>query len=252
MDARRPRTDGREPCLATVRRAGWVWIAALAVAVGVSWGQPPSAEEQNQAGPRVPIGSLTPRPAGPGWIDLLSPEHAGGWRANVRKAKLFEIDDETMRVFGEESVGFVGYMVERLRDFDLHLEFKLAPLTNTGVILRGEPDSPPYSGFEIQIFDDYGRPTTKTSCAALYGVATPMFNLSKPAGEWNSFDVTCKGRVVVVYFNGWKVLDVDLAKMTMPLGKIPTPYALKPLDGYLFFEARGGEAWFRNVLLKKL
>jgi len=195
---------------------------------------------------------VTPRPAGPDWIDLLAPEHADGWRANVRQATLFEIDEEVMWVCGEESNGFVGHMAERLRDFALHLEFKLGPAANTGVVLRGEPESPPHSGMEIQILADYGRPPTDTSCGALYGVATPMFNLSKPTGEWNSFDITCKGRVVVAYFNGWKVLDVDLAKMTMPIGKLATPYAMKPLDGYVFLEARTGEAWFRNIMLRKL
>ena len=79
-----------------------------------------------------------------------------------------------------------------------------------------------------------------------------MFNMSRPAGQWNSLDITCQGRVLVVYMNGWKILDVDLSKMTSPIGEFATPYAQMALDGFIFVEDRIGEAWFRNFLVKKL
>lgn len=212
---------------------------------------PISSYGQEKASPR-PVGAPTPPPSGAEWINLLDDEHVGGWKSNVQGAALFEMKDDILHVPGTPSGGFIGYMTERLRDFALHIEFRVASMSNSGVILRGEVENPPYSGFELQILDDCGRFPTLTSCGALYDVVTPMFNMSLPAGEWNSFDIQLKGRVLVVFMNGWKILDVDMAKMTMPIGKFSTPYATLALDGYLFLEDRGGEVSYRNIFLKKL
>jgi len=201
---------------------------------------------------RIPEGTLTPRPHGPEWQDLLTVENAAEWRSNIKTADVFEIRDGTLHVFGKESGAHIGYMKERLRDFQLHVEFKTSPKANSGILLRGEQDDPLFTGIEIQVFEDYGGHPTRFSCGALYGVATPMFNPSKPAGEWNSFDITCHERTLIVVFNGWKILDVDLARLTMPLGRLPKPYAQLSLDGYLFVQDNVGDVWYRNIVLKKL
>jgi len=214
---------------------------------------PPSAPPAPAAPPRaLPEGAVTPRPEGPDWVDLIDADHASNWQPNIAGAGAFEIQDSALHIFGGQQTAYVGFMAERLRDFSLHIEFKLGKTTNSGVILRGETDNPPYSGMEIQILDDRGRPATISGCGALYDVACPMFNMSMPAGEWNSYDITCKGRSLIVYMNGWKILDIDCSKMTMPVGKFATPFAQLATDGYLFLEDRGGEVWFRNIMLKKL
>ena len=183
---------------------------------------------------------------------MLDEDRVSGWRANVKPAALFETEDSMLHLLGTESGAYVGYMPERLRDFALHVEFRLAKAANSGIILRGEMETSDHCGLEIQLLEDAGRAPTKTSCGALYGVATPTFNMSLPAGHWNSLDITCQGRVLVVYMNGWKILDVDLAKMTNPIGSSAIPYAQMPLDGFIMVEDRIGEAWFRNFVIKKL
>jgi len=205
-----------------------------------------------QDGAKLPLGTPTPRPEGKDWVDLLDADHAPGWKSSVNGKQPFKIEDSLLYVSGQNSGVFTVYAGERLRDFSLHIEFRIGTLVNSGVILRGEMQNPPLTGLELQILDDHGRPATKTSCGALYDVATPMFNMSNPAGQWNSYDITCKGRLVTVYMNGWKILDVDLGKMTMPLGKYPVPLAQMATDGFICLEDRGGEAWFRNIMLKKL
>ncbi len=52
--------------------------------------------------------------------------------------------------------------------------------------------------------------------------------------------------------NGWKILDADLAKMTMPIGRFAAPFAQLALDGHIFLQDYGGEVWYRNIMLKKL
>ena len=208
--------------------------------------------DQQQDGAGIPRGMLTPRPEGPEWMDLLSPENMSEWSSNMSARDVFEIDHGTLHIYGAESGAHVGFMKERLRDLQLHIEFKVSPKANSGIVLRGERDAPLFTGMEIQVFDDHGSPTTKHSCGALYDVATPMFNMSLAAGQWNSFDITCQGRTLVVVMNGWKILDIDLSRLTMPIGRFPKPYAELALDGYLFLQDNVGEVWYRNIMLKTL
>ncbi len=85
-------------------------------------------------------------------------------------------------------------------DFQLHVEFKVNPEKgNSGVYMRDK--------YEIQIFDSYGKPPSDSGCGALYKRAAPTVNASKPAGEWQTFDITFIGKRLTVDQNGQKTLD---------------------------------------------
>jgi hypothetical protein len=200
----------------------------------------------------IPVGEPTPRPSGPGWVDLLDADHASGWQLAKEGEGAFEIEDGVLHIAGTRPMGYAGYMAQKFGDFQLHIAFKTVEKTNSGVMFRAEPESPAYTGMEIQVLDDHGKDPNKHSCGSLFDVATPMFNLSRPTGEWNTFDMTCKGKHLEVVMNGWKILDVDLSKMTMPIGKFSTPYNDLPLEGYLFLQDHGHELWYRDILIKKL
>lgn len=201
---------------------------------------------------KMPTGTPTERPSGEGWIDLLSPEHAGGWKNADDDAKIFEIVDGQLHIFGAKPMRQIAWMPEAFGDFTMHLEFKLAKGTNSGVFFRSDPKDPVYKGFEVQVLDDAGKLPNKNGSGSIYDVATPMFNLARPAGEWNSYDITCQGSNVTVVVNGWKVLDVDLSKLTMPVGKFATPLATLPQSGHILLQDHGGAIWYRNVVVKKL
>ncbi|MBX7257543.1 MAG: DUF1080 domain-containing protein [Candidatus Hydrogenedentes bacterium] len=201
----------------------------------------------------VPEGSPTVRPEGEGWIDLLDAEHAPGWKNITDDKDIFELKDGVLHIYGKTllPLRYVGYEPERFSSFDLHVEFRLARRANSGVFLRAQPNDPVYRGFEVQVLDDFGHAPTKNSCGSIYDVVTPMFNMSRPAGEWNSFDISVVGQTVSITMNGWLVIQTDLSKMTTPYGKFKVAYKDLPLEGMLMFQDHGGEAWYRNVLLKK-
>jgi len=71
--------------------------------------------------------------------------------------------------------------------------------SNSGIGLRGR--------YEIQILEDYGKPPNTHGAAALYSRIAPSVNASKPAGEWQSYDIRLVGRTLTVVHNGTKVLD---------------------------------------------
>lgn len=84
-------------------------------------------------------------------------------------------------------------------NFDLHVEFMIAPHSNSGIGLRGR--------YEVQIYDDYGESPSKGGNGALYGRIVPKFNASKPAGEWQTFDIRLIGRQVSITLNGMRIID---------------------------------------------
>jgi 3-keto-disaccharide hydrolase len=201
----------------------------------------------------VPFGTPTQAPSGEGWVNLLDAAHAPDWKNTTDDKEIFEITEDMIHIFGRSlhPLRYVGYAAEEFGDFDLHLEFKVTKGANSGVFIRSQPNDPVYRGFEIQVLDDYGDPPNKNGSGAIYDVATPMFNMALPVGEWNSYDVTIHGQEVQIFMNGWMVIHTDLAKMTMHIGKYKAPFAELPLQGSLLLQDHGGEVWYKNIRLRK-
>lgn len=207
----------------------------------------------NHTGP-MPYGEPTAPPEGEGWVDLLAVDQREHWTNITDDKDIFAFDDDMLHIFGHTvaPLRYVGYTAKNFTDFELHLEYKVAPGANSGVFLRIHPDDPVSRGWEIQVLDDFGKPPTRNRSGAIYDVATPMYNMSRPAGEWNSYDIAVRGQEVLVQMNGWLVLHTTLRKMTMPIGKFETPFAALPQTGMLAFQDHGGEVWYRNVRIREL
>ena len=87
---------------------------------------------------------------------------------------------------------------QKYDDFKLHVEFKYPAGSNSGIYLRGR--------YEVQVEDNYGRVPNSHYIGGLYGFLTPNENASKPAGEWQTYDITLVGRRVTVVLNGKSVI----------------------------------------------
>ncbi len=202
---------------------------------------------------RLPEGEPTPAPEGEGWTDLFAMENMDGWQ-NVtdNKEGVFTIENGVFHVIGQKPTRYIAFLPQAFDDFKLHVEFKLTESANSGIFFRTDPDNPVQAGFEIQVLDGYQDPPTNHTCGALYDVVTPMFNMVRPTGEWNSLDIECMGSELKVWCNGWMIIHTDLAKMTMPIGKFDTPLAELPEEGHIILQNHGDEAWFRNLLVKSV
>jgi hypothetical protein len=88
---------------------------------------------------------------------------------------------------------------QKFTDFKLHIEVNVPPKGNSGIYLRGR--------HEVQVQDDYGKPTCNRCMGGVYGQVQPMTNPAKPAGEWQSVDITYVGRRVTVVLNGVTIID---------------------------------------------
>ena len=202
---------------------------------------------------RVPAGAPTPRPEGEGWIDLLSPENAPHWKNVTDTAQgIFTIDAGIFHVPGQKITRYIAWDKDIFADFEMHIEFKAPRDANSGVFIRTNPADPVQQGMEIQVMGDYGCPPDIHSSGALYDIATPMFNMARPEGEWNSLDIRFEASALEVVYNGWKVLSLDLSLMTMPIGKFDTPLASLPREGHIVLQDHSSEVWYRNLLVRRL
>jgi hypothetical protein len=84
-------------------------------------------------------------------------------------------------------------------DFKLTAEFRYPPKSNSGIYLRGR--------YEVQIEDTHGRETDSHHLGGIYGHLTPSFDAAKPAGEWQTMEITLVGRAVTVVLNGERIID---------------------------------------------
>ncbi|MDR3227854.1 MAG: DUF1080 domain-containing protein [Puniceicoccales bacterium] len=84
-------------------------------------------------------------------------------------------------------------------DFNLKVEVCMAKDGNSGIYLRGI--------YEIQMADSYGKKPDHFNMGALYGRIAPSVAAEKPAGEWQTVDITLVDRHVTVILNGKKIID---------------------------------------------
>ena len=202
---------------------------------------------------RAPVGEPTPRPSGEGWIDLFAEENRSAWKNVTNDDQVWEFEGDVLHVIGKPGTQYFAWTQREFGDFELHVEFMLKKDgANSGVFFRTSPEDPVQKGMEIQVQGDYGNPPSRNGVGSLYDVASPMFNMLLPNGEWNSYDITCKGSNLVVVMNGWKILDLDLSKMTKPIGKFDTPLAELPQSGHIILQDHGDEAWYRNLVVRPL
>jgi len=153
-------------------------------------------------------------------------------------------------------------------DFILDLDFQNADGTNSGVIVHATdivewiPNS-----VEIQIADDYSKQWSKAAptwqCAAIFG-RKPATNKSlKPAGEWNHFTITCKGKMISIVLNGTLVNECNMDDFTSnkvnPDGSsvpswLKNPMSTLALRGHIGLQGKhaGAPIYFKNVKVFKL
>jgi len=93
-----------------------------------------------------------------------------------------------------------GHLItnEDFSDFKISLEFNIPEGSNSGLYLRGR--------YEVQIMDSYGQEPSTVNTGGVYGFIKPIVNAAKPAGEWQTMEVTLTGRLVTVVLNGVEVI----------------------------------------------
>lgn len=149
-------------------------------------------------------------------------------------------------------------------DCELHVEFMVSQGSNSGVYLMGH--------YEIQILDSWGATELKYgTCGGVYcrwidkkpvGGTPPRVNVSKPPGEWQSYDMIFKaprfdnsGKKIAnacfekIVWNGEVVHEhVELEGPT----RGPRQDLTEQAQGPLMLQGDHGPVAFRNLRLKAI
>ena len=171
-----------------------------------------------------------------GFVPIFDGRSLDGWRGATNGYTV----EEGVLVCNKKGGGNV-FTVKEFGDFIFRFEFRLEPGGNNGVSVRGH---------EIQILDD-DAPQYKNikPCqyhGSIYCTVPAKRGHTKPAGQWNTEEISCQGSRWKVTVNGAVAVDVDLAK-------VPGAEALaKRAKGPLGFRGHGSRVEFRNLRVKEL
>jgi hypothetical protein len=163
----------------------------------------------------------------PGFTALFNGRDLEGWRglgADPRRREKMSAEDFAAAVARDTAAlkgvwtardGVIAYAgapsqlctVKDYTDFDLYLEWKIPPKSDSGVYLRGTP--------QVQIWDPDNQAAHQNGAdkgsGALWnnkkGGHRPLVRADRPAGEWNVFLIRMVGERVSVWLNGQPVLD---------------------------------------------
>lgn len=167
-----------------------------------------------------------------GWV-LMNPNQANGFSAQNGVL----LNDPVQPNNGAH-VSYGNIRTEReFEDFNLKLEVNVPEGNNSGVYLRGM--------YEIQVVDSYGKPLDSHNMGALYSRITPSQAAEKPAGEWQSMDITLVDRHVTVILNGKKIIDNEPA--WGPTGGAMSADVLA--SGPIYLQGDHGKVSYRNIVL---
>jgi hypothetical protein len=129
---------------------------------------------------------------------------------------------------------------KEFEDFQLNIEARVPKNGNSGIYLRGI--------YECQVADTYGHAVDSHNMGAIYSRLTPTEAAEKPAGEWQTVQITLCDRHATVILNGKKIID------NQPLlgctGGALWSDEFKPGPIYLQGDHAGIE--YRNIVLRPI
>jgi hypothetical protein len=155
--------------------------------------------------PVPPAPDLSKVKFGPPMV-LFGGKDLSGWKlTNSNQVSAWSVQDGVLinRPVQEEGKPHKAYgnlrTEQEFEDFNLTLETRLSEGSNSGVYLRGI--------YEVQVADTYGRPLDPHNMGAIYSRICPTVSAEKPAGQWQTMDITLVDRHVTVILNGAKIID---------------------------------------------
>jgi hypothetical protein len=177
-------------------------------------------------------------------VNLFNGKDLTGWKPLKANDKLaFRVIDgvlvnDAVQPAGQPKVRYGNLRTEQVfEDFNLKLEVNVPKGSNSGVYLRGM--------YEIQIFDTYERELDSHHMGAVYSRIAPTVKAEKPAGTWQSLDITLYKRHITVILNGVKIIDNQ--PVYGPTGGAIISDVFSP--GPIYLQGDHGPVSFRNFVL---
>jgi hypothetical protein len=129
-----------------------------------------------------------------GW-KLINPGRANGWSAEDGV-----LVNRPVQQKGKRHISYGNLRTAAVfEDFNLKLEVNVPRNGNSGVYLRGI--------YKVQVSDSYGKNLDAHNMGGIYSRITPTVNAEKPAGRWQTMNITLLDRHVTVELNDKVIID---------------------------------------------
>jgi hypothetical protein len=190
------------------------------------------------------------------WRPLFDGKSLDGWE-HVGPGR-FVVEDGQLRTEG--GMGLLWYSREKLGDCVLRVVYKTGTArSNSGVYVRiaEKPADPWYAvhhGFEVQIADG-GSASRGTG--SIYTFAEAKAQPGKPS-EWNTLEVTLKGKRISTAINGTPVAEFDSSGLKPDAeektGEGDPARGPRPEEGYIGLQNHDKDSvvYFREVSVRPL
>jgi hypothetical protein len=192
------------------------------------------------------------------WRAIFDGKSLEGWE-HIGPGKM-TLKDGTIETEG--GMGLLWYTKEKFGNCVIRVVYKTtSKSSNSGVFIRiaDKPKDEWYAvhhGYEVQICDVQDE---YHGTGSLYSLSKSKARPAKPAGEWNTMEITLKGQQVLVSVNGTLVTDFDSEKTEVP--KRTKDYeperGPRPESGYFGLQnhddyARNEHVVFKEVSVRRL
>lgn len=196
-----------------------------------------------------------------GWIILFDGSNLDHWRGFKQESTP---DGWTSTDRGLCRVASAGDLVtkKQFENFDLRLEWKIAPGGNSGIMWRASEDRsyPWETAPEMQILDNDAHRDgldPKTSAGADYAMYAPEADAVKPAGQWNDVRILVQGPKVTYWLNGQRIVHYELWSEDWEQRVKTSKFASMPgygrnTRGHIALQDHGDEVCFRNIRIREL
>jgi hypothetical protein len=177
-------------------------------------------------------------------VTLFNGKDLKGWRlTNEKQTNGFSVVDGILtnnpaQVEGQPHINYGNLRTDQeFEDFNLKLEVNTPADGNSGIYLRGM--------YEIQVLDSYKKELDSHNMGAVYSRIKPTVGAEKPAGTWQTLDMTLCDRHITVILNGVKIIDNQ--PVYGPTGGALTSDVFAPGPIYLQGDHRAVQ--YRNIVL---
>jgi hypothetical protein len=147
-------------------------------------------------------------------------------------------------------------------DFELRLEWRVAPAGNSGIFYRVADDGavPWETGPEMQVLDDAGHPDGRsrmTSAGACYGLYPSPAGVVRPGGEWNQVRILAIGPKVEHWLNGVKVVEFEIGSEDFERRVKESKFKAGPRygrlqEGRFVLQDHGDRVDYRNLRVRRI
>jgi hypothetical protein len=243
-----------------MKKAGLIVLAAIAFAACNSQSEKKAEEAATDK-------------ADDGWLSLFDGKTLTGWHnyGKTTVGEAWKVEDGTLYLDTTKKAGWQtssgGDIVsaEEYENFDLKLEWKIAPGGNSGVIFYVHEDTTKYkfvwqTGPEMQVLDNdvhSDGKIPKHRAGNLYDLIACSTETVKKPGEWNEAEIISKDGKLDFFLNGTNVVSTtmwnDAWKQLVAGSKFKEwPDFGTYKKGHIALQDHGNTVWYRNIKIKRL